>query len=285
MSFCLLFYQPVAAPDLSFDDLCQALAQEPGMDVGGAAGDAYRPLDWTHPTTGARVIGDAGSPPLAEDDLHPPTTYDGWQAIPLSFTVSLTVPHWHCVEIGRMVERLLTRLPDVTVLNTEDTQRSDDPDDVGPAAFDRTRLLACWEQLHAAQVSLTDQQPVMARTSSVALWRYRSERTAGAAEYDSLRWPEALVLSDGGSAHSAVIWPATDGPWALPPVEVVIFPDEHPPQVRPVTDLLAQIDGDVLGYGGAVRVPDISVGQRVLATGDALQLDRYRAVADGDWLD
>ena len=135
---------------------------------------------------------------LEEDELHPPSTYEGWRPCEVAINIPLTGPHWIAVEVGRWLERLLGDFPGVGILNTEDTEREDGT--FGPYTLDRPRLLACWEQLHLSQTEKVAGFPRMPRIASLALWRYRLEQAAGASELPSIHWPRGVVLQASGNA-------------------------------------------------------------------------------------
>lgn len=284
MSQAILFYEPDDQPTTVFEDLVQAVADIPGSELAGRSEDVYRPFRWRDPATGVSCDGDLGPLPVEADELHPARAYPGWRAIDLQLRIPTAVPHWWCIEAARMIERLLKLLPGVAMLDSEDTGDPDDPAG-GPGPIDRQRLLASWEQLHLAQVERRSDCPRMARRSSIAVWRYRRERAAGISEQSDLRWPEALVLCRDGVAHSATIWPAVEDAWAMPPVELLVLPDDQPPRLVPAEALRQRITADDLGYGGACRVPAIEDCSELLDQIPGLSLADYQAAADGEWQD
>ena len=63
----------------------------------------------------------------------------------MAFTIGIPLAgaHWLCVEALQFVEGLLAHLPQLNILDSEDSERGVG---VGPAAWNRPRLLASWER-------------------------------------------------------------------------------------------------------------------------------------------
>lgn len=279
-----LFYEPAAEPPTPVGDLEDALAAL-GAELDGAPGAAYRPGCWRDPATGAWTLFDLGEPPLEGDELHPPTAYPGWRPLPLVAHLPLGCPHWVAVEGLAFLERLIARLPQVHALDCEDT-RAEEDGEPGPFAFQRARALLSWERQHSAQVAGDSRLARMDRRASVALWRYRRERAAGAAARPDLRWPEALALLEDGAARSAALWEDPTRPLALPPVELVVVPRADGAGVLPADEVLAAAGGgETLPHGLARAVPGGGRLADLHARAHLLPAQRFRALGDGDWTD
>lgn len=279
----LLFYESAHDAPLPRMDLEAALCAE-GISLDGADGDAYRPGRWRDAATGANAIIDLGRPPIEDDPLHPPTTYDGWRPLDLTIQIPLAGPHWLCVECLALVERLLARLPGCRALDTEDTAR--DGETPGPRPWNRPRALASWERLHHGQQDTRTDLRRMARLTSVCLWRYRRERAAGLAAHPDLRWPEALVLWDtvDRTARSACFWHDPAIPFALPTVDLLIVRRGDSTGVL-TSDLLAAAHPTPLPHAGASAIqpsPDVA---RLYAEAPLLPIARFQALDDADWND
>lgn len=285
MTQTLLFYEREDDPPTPFDAIEEALAAE-GCELGGAPGAAYRPFHRLDPETGVACAGDLGPPPIEEDHLHPPRTYPGFRSVELALHIPLAVPHWHCVEIGAFVERLVDRLPRLLVLDTERTRRGEDGEE-GPGPLDRVALLASWEQLHVAHTAGRSDCWRMERHRSIALWRYRRERADGRRAHPDHAWPAALALLDGESARSACLWLDPAQPLALPPVELlVVRRGEHGAGVLPADELLvAARGGRPLGIGGAVAIEPTATVRDLHARAQLMPSERFRSLGDQEWCD
>lgn len=283
MSLDLLFFEPADDPPTDLDDIVAALAAEPGVELHGA-GD-YRPWRWRDPHTGAVCTGDCGTPPLEDDDTHPDKQYPGWRALPLALHIPLGVAHWHCVECGNLCDRLLAALPGSALLNTEDEGAEGDAVEPGP--LDRIRLLATWEQLHAAQSAGRADCWRMPRRASLALWRYRRECARGRREHPDLVWPGALALLEDTTARSATFWADPDIDLALPPVELLVLRrGDDAPGVLPAAELIAAAGGGTsLGCGAATRIDATAATRALFAEAELLPADRFRALDDQEWSD
>ncbi len=279
----LLFYSPIDdGPLLDRHTLDDALAL-PGVELDGQPGDAYRPGRWRDAATGATAVIDLGTPPLEEDHLHPPRGYDGWRAAELTVQIPVTGPHWLAVECLQFVEAVLTRLPDLRALDTEDIRQEHSE---GPGPWSRPRLLASWERQHQQhQVGRTDQRR-MARLASVCLWRYRRERTEALRRFPELVWPEALVLFDQeqGAPRTAALWQDPGHAFALPPVELLVIPRGSSAGVLPA-EQLAALGAEALPVAQAARVVVSDRARALAAKAPLLPVTRFRALADHDWSD
>lgn len=278
----LLFYEPLQndGPPLSLDDLAEALEQ-PGVELHGDA--VYRTGRWRDIETGATCQIDLGQPPLEEDHVHPPKAYDGWREVGLNVNIPLSGPHWLCVEALQWVEGLLSRLPSLRTLDTEDT-RQDHGD--GPGAWSRPRALANWERLHQVQQEGRTDLWRMARLPSVCLWRYRRERAMGRSAITDLQWPDALVLLDQQDrcARSAVLWRDPTQPIALPPVELVVIPRGGATGVL-MAEQVSALGGAPLPFAQAQRLDPTSATARLFAEATLLPASRFKALGDYDWSD
>jgi hypothetical protein len=227
--------------------------------------------------TGARAVLDAGEPPIESDPQHPPRVYEGWMPMHLAVQVPLVCPHWQAVEAFQFIEHLLAGLPPATrALDTEDTQeRQGGPE--GPAAWSRPRALASWERLHAAQVETRTDLARMAHGDSLRLWRWRRERSAGAAARPDLPWPEATVLRDRATAeaHAVCIWRDPAAACALPSTGLVLVMLGQPRLVRR-SDLPA---GEPLAAAGAATVAPPA------SWPEGLPASRFTACDDDLWID
>ena len=171
------------------------------------------------------------------------------------------------------------------MLNTEDT--GEDAEQEGPGPLDRIRLLATWEQLHAAQTAGRDDCWRMDRRSSLALWRYRREQAGGREAHPELCWPGALALLDDGVARSATFWMDGGQDLALPPVElVVVRRGEGDTGVLDADRVrVAAGGGTTLDYAAATRIPATPAVRELFASGDLTPVERFRALDDSEWSD
>ena len=279
----LLFYEPEAETPTGLDALTDACTRV-GIVLDGSAADTYRPGRWHDPVTGARAVVDLGQPDLTSDDEdhHPPTTYSGWRALPLSVQIPLAGPHWQAVEALTMVEHLVAGLPGVLALDTEDT-RKDDEADSGPYAWSRPRRIAHWEILRTAQDL---EVPRLDRGSSLRLWRWRRERAAAALTHPDLRWPEALVVLDRhtGQARTAAILPTEVGV-ALPPVELLVLQRANGAGCLPSDELLTAAGALATLPAGAHRIEPTPIVTALLHGATVLPASRFAALLDEDWQD
>lgn len=284
MSLTLLFYDPETGPPTPIAALEAALEDEPGGELGAPQAGGYRPWRWRDPRTGAICDGDLGLPPLEQDHQHADKGYPGWRRLPLAIHLPLAVPHWHCVEAGNLCQRLLDRLDQVAVLNTEDTAQTSEQE--GPGPLDRIRLLAAWEALHLAQTGGRSDCWRMDRRASLAVWRYRREQAQGREAHPELCWPGALALLDGGVARSATFWMDPGQDLALPPVELVVLRRGETTGVLPAERLRAAArGGTTLDYGAATRIPSTEAVRELFASGELAPVERFRALDDQEWSD
>jgi hypothetical protein len=282
----VLFYEAADGPPTQPDDLEDALLAIPGVELTGRRGDSYRSGQWRDTDTGASGVIDLGQAPLEEDNLHPPTAYDGWRGLNLSVQIPLDGPHWLCVEALQMIEGLLARLPQLRALDTEDTLRHDDGV-VGPTPWSRPRLLASWERQHAVQLQGRTDCPRMNRLASVCLWRYRRERRRGQHDFPDLFWPEALVLLEQTQtqACSAAFWPEPVRAFALPPVEFIILRRPQSTGLLPAEAVIAAAHAHPLPLGQAAALTPDDRLAAWFATADLMPTGSYRALDDRDWTD
>jgi hypothetical protein len=282
----LLFYESASAdgPATAREDIEDQLIALPGVELAGAPRAAYRPGRWRDPATGASCAIDLGAPPLEEDTLHPPRAYDGWRAVPVTIGIPLAGPHWLCVEALQFVEALLVHLPQLSVLDSEDSERGVG---IGPGTWNRPRLLASWERQHAVQQSGRSEAWRMNRLASVCLWRYRRERARGQAAHPQLHWPEAFALLDreGPAVRSAAFWNDEGMPWALPPVEMLIINQDGRSGVLVAADLAAVAGAAPLPLASAALVTPSPPVSGVFRNGVLLPTARFRALSDLDWSD
>jgi hypothetical protein len=277
----LLFYEPLQdGPPLSLDALADALDQ-PGVELHGDA--VYRSGRWRDVETGATCQIDLGHPPLEEDHIHPPRAYDGWREVGLTINIPLSGPHWLCVESLQWVEALLTRLPSLRTLDTEDTRQDHGE---GPGTWNRPRALANWERLHHVQQEGRTDLWRMARLASVCLWRYRRERAMGRSTLTDLQWPDALVLLDQQDrcARSAVLWRDPTQPIALPPVELVVISRSGATGVV-AAELVSALGGAPLPFAQAQRLEPTAATASLFADATLLPASRFKALGDYDWSD
>ena len=283
MALTVLFYQPEAEPDLPRDEIEAALGAELGLELGHEQVPGYQPWRWRDPRTGAICDGDLGQPPLEEDTLHPETSYDGWRAVGLAVHIPVPVAHWHCVEAANLIQRLMDRLPGCVVLDTEDTGAEEAR---GPGDLDRVRLLASWEQLHAAQTAGRRNCWRMDRHASLAVWRYRREQAQGRAAHPELTWPGALAVLDGDLPRSATFWVSPEQDLALPPVELVVVHRGDETGVITANQLRAAVSGGTtLEYGAATRIAATPAVRELFASTELTPVERYRALDDQEWTD
>ncbi len=282
----LLFYESALAdgPATAREDIEDALLALPGVELAGAARAAYRAGRWRDLATGASCTIDLGAPPLDQDTLHPPRAYDGWRAVELTVGIPLSGPHWLCVEALQFVEGLLARLPELQVLDSEDSERGVG---VGPGPWNRPRLLASWERQHAVQQSGRSEVWRMNRLSSVCLWRYRRERARGQAAHPQLHWPEAFALldRDGAAVRSAAFWNDEGRSWALPPVELLIISQGGRSGVLVAAELATVAGAEALPLASAALVAPSPQVSGVFLEGALLPTARFRALGDLDWSD
>lgn len=285
MSLDLLFYEPADGPATPDDALAAALEAEVGIELDPEQDGGYRPWHWRDPRTGARCEGDLGRLPLEDDPIHPDKAYEGWRRVPLVIHLPLAVAHWHCVEAGNLCQRLLDRLDEVAVLNTEDEGGEDA--EPGPGPLDRVRLLTTWEQLHVAQTAGREDCWRMDRRASLALWRYRREQAGGREAHPELCWPGALALLHEGAAHSATFWMDPTQDLALPPVELVVVRHaDGSAGVMPADRLRAAAGGGTtLDYAAATTIPSSPAVVELFTVGDLDPVEAYRALDDLEWSD
>ncbi len=293
----LQFYEAEHASPTTADELAAALLTIPGVAFDAppsrtADHAAYRPAQWHDQATGARAHWDLGRPPLTASDTNSatddrPRTYPGWRQVALELHVPFAGPHWHAVVALAQVDRLLIAAPQLTPLDTEDDRHTGDSD-AGPYPWDRPRAIANWEILRAVQIADVA-VPRLSRASSVALWRYRSERAAGRLAHPTYQWPEALALHDldTNAVRTACLWPDATGdsmtPFALPPVDLVVIRGGVVP-----TDELRLIAGNPAAErvpGGARLIPASAAVSSFYAGAKTLPTSRFRGLGDEDWAD
>jgi hypothetical protein len=282
----LLFYESALAegPATAREDIEDALLALPGVELAGESRAPYRAGRWRDLATGASCTIDLGTPPIEEDTLHPPRAYDGWTAVAFTIGIPLAGPHWLCVEALQFTEGLLAQLPQLQVLDSEDSERGVG---VGPGVWNRPRLLASWERQHAVQQSGRSELWRMNRLSSVCLWRYRRERALGLSARPQLHWPEAFALLDreGPAVRSAAFWNDDGRAWALPPVEMLIINQGGRSGVLVAADLAAVAGAEALPMASAALVTPSPVVSGVFRSGTLLPTTRFRALGDLDWSD
>jgi len=278
-----IFYRPAGDPPVLLSDVAEAIASL-AIAWDGPTGP-YRPGRWQDAATGASAVIDLGTPPLEVDTLHPAKAYDGWADTGVTVHLPLAGPHWHAVEALRVVEVVLQAFPDWRALDTEDTI-VEPGDQAGPFPWDRPRASLTWERQRDARIADLLAMPRMSRRASVALWRYRRERTAGQAAHPSLLWPEALVLLDRdlGLARSAALWSDPAQELALPPVELLVIPRAGGHGVLPVDEVLAAGPSRPIPLAGALHLP---AGSRTDLFNRAILLPatRFSALDWVDWAD
>ena len=281
MSMELLFYLPEDQDPIGIEALDDVIRGQSTCRM--LAGDAgYRPFEWRDPATGAYCAGDIGHPPLDTDPSGEARSYPDWRPLALSLSLPLAVPHWYCVEALDLVANLLAALPGSAVLDCENTVRADDSE--GPGPLNRMALLASWEQQHLCQTATRTDLHRLARHSSLALWRYRRERTAAMAAHPDHHWPQTWVMAHGPSACTACLWPSDAQRVALPPVDCIIIERGPHSGVLSRDELLALSDD---------HTPLPAACQSLMATTISQQLDAvdleptasYQMLADGDWSD
>ncbi len=280
----ILFYESDQQALTSVAELGEYLETIPGLVFEARAGSAYRPARWRDAATGARAVWDLGQPALkaaefesgADDKIR---TYSGWRQLPLALHIPLAGPHWHAVVALALVDRLRQLAPQLMALDTED-DRLDAESDAGPYAWDRPRVIANWEALRAVQVADLA-LPRLERRASVALWRYRVERSAGRSAYPAYHWPEALALLDQstGTVRTACLWSASDEAFALPPVDLVVMRGGVVP-----ADELRLLAG-AMGHGGAQLIDPTTAVTAFYAGARPLPAERFKALGDEDWQD
>jgi hypothetical protein len=282
----LLFYQPTSAegPRTTLADVEAALCTLPGVSLDGSIGAAYRPGRWHSDSSGARCTIDLGAAPLPGDPLHPPRAYDGWNELALCMHIPLSGPHWLCVETLQLVESLLSALPDLQALDTEDVHSGDQP---GPHGWNRARVLASWERQHAAQHAGRSDAWRMNRLASVCMWRYRRERAEGVRRYGHWHWPDVVSLLDLEThcVRSAAFWQDPAATLVLPPVELLIVRRGAHTGVLVAADLAAFAKPDALPIASAASIPASAALSSWLAAAPVLPTTRFRAVDDYDWSD
>ncbi len=289
----LLFFQPENESPLSFDGLpsealTDALADLPGYEAGAPACTGYQPGRWRDADTGAECSVDLGEAPLEDDPIHPPRQYAGWRPVGLTVTIPGAGPHWRCVEALRVVEHVLARVPGLRVLDVEDVVENGESEP-GPFPFDKPRLIANWERARAARQEHVAAIPHLGRAASVAMWRYRRQRRAGAAEHPGLIWPDALAMldTDDGSARSAAFWHDPAQAFALPPVELLIVPRAHGGAgVLPADEMLTAAGGGrPLNTAAAIAIAPTPALAALYAGAHLLPAARFRALGMDDWSD
>lgn len=275
----LLFYERETEQAATLDDLATALATLPDLTWEAPTGARYQPVRWRDPITGARANWDLGTPPLEEDD-EPPRTYSGWRVLPLSLSVPLVGPHWHAVAALAQVDRLLEAAPYLTPLDTEDVHATPESE-AGPFTWSRARAITNWNALRGIQAEgLT--LPRLDRASSVALWRYRVQRSAGRVAHPGFHWPEALALHDlhDGSVRTACLWTDPTEPLALPPVDLVAMRGG----CIPADELRLLADASAV-HGGAQLLSPSPTVEAFFRGAKPLPVARFTGLGDEDWMD
>ena len=286
MALVILFYQRADDIPVQLDELSDAIAAQDDITWLRETGDDYRPFTWQHPATGTRIEGDLGIIPLEEDEEHPAKDYDGWREVPLSLHIPYLVPHWQCIDTLDFIASIMKRLPQLAVLNTEDTARGPDSDEEGPGPILRQHLGATWEGGRSVHVEAQGHIPHMERLSSLRLWRYRQEQVTGAQNYREIFWPQALVLLDGERACSAAIWPQEHKDFALPPVEYIVVQRGDEAGVIPADELVtAARRGEALPYGEATLIHQNEQTMSLFHGSKLLPVDRFKALGNDDWVD
>jgi hypothetical protein len=125
----------------------------------------------------------------------------------------------------------------------------------------------------------------MSRRASLALWRYRREFRQGAERFDHLVWPEAQVLLDGEVARSAALWADPKRPLAFPPVELLVVVRGDSAGVLPADEVSTIDAGPGLPLGGAHELSPSPALEDLFARASLLPVERFKALADGDWSD
>jgi hypothetical protein len=281
--FSLLFYEAESEPPTALADLGELLDDLPGITWEAPPGAAYRPARWRDPATGARATWDVGQPPLhAEPGAggdEPPRTYSGWRHVPLACSIPLVGPHWLAVTVLAQVAKLLTAAPHLVPLDLEDT-RKDGESDAGPFPFDRPRAIASWE--HQREDAITGLNlPRLDRRASLALWRYRVERTIARAAHPTHHWPEGLALLDRETqtVRTACLWTDPEEPFVLPPVELIVVRGE----VVPADELRLLTSADAPGGARLLDpAPAVTAFYRGAKT---LPTARFQGLGDEDWID
>lgn len=281
----ILFFESGGEEPTPLMDIEDALTADPYVTLEGQSGNSYRPGHWRDPNTGASCTVDIGIPPLEEDPIHPPTAYDGWKPMRIRVQIPVTGPHWQCVEALSFIERLLSRLPQATALDTEDTAHENEQP--GPRAWNRPRALASWERLHIAYNQGRSIHRRMPRLTSVCLWRYRRERSAGKLHHPRLFWPEALALLDldNGAIRSACFWQDPTIDIALPPVDLIIINRGNTTGVIETSVLHELGEPLALDYAGAAAVPASEKTKRLYAEAELRPTSSFKAIDDADWTD
>ncbi len=273
-----LFFTPENDVLYGTEDICNVLEQCPGFAWDGHWQQGYRSGFWADVYTHARCSVDVGQADFNHDDAHNETTYDGWQLNPIQVKIPLSSPHWHCVESLRFVETMLSQLPHMFILDTEDTAS---PEVEGPAPLDRMRALASWEQLHLSQTEGVSDYHRMERVNSIALWRYRRAIGEGNKE-----WPQALVLLDKDVARSAVIWDEPEEEIIVPPVELAVLKTDYNTSVISVEELISRAAHvNNLDCAGAVKIPIGEDFKSVIAQCVKMDVSRFKFLTDDEWSD
>ena len=280
-----LFYEAEDQPPCQVADIEDTLHTFPGVVFAAPPGSRYRPGEWHDLATGASCRFDIGVPDMEQDEMEKQVRYSGWRPLPVSVHVPLAGPHWFAVEALRVVEHLLHALPETRALDTEDTKV--DPDaDSGPYAWSKLRALASWEHLHHAHHQGRDALPRLNRAVSLALWRYRRERTRGRQARPDLAWPEAHVLLDGDRAVSAALWADANRPLALPPVELIVVQRSDGTGVLPSDEVRTAAGGGLpLEMAQAVALQPSPRLTDLHSRAKLLPATRFKALLDGDWGD
>ncbi|TVR11271.1 MAG: hypothetical protein EA401_11270 [Planctomycetota bacterium] len=249
---------------------------------------------WRDEATRAYVDIDSGPLPLRSitpasthhDDANAqPKDYPGWTPREVSFHIPLNGPHWLVVEIARWLEAVLQDLPDCGILINEDTGLEGEPG-YGPGPVERLRLLRCWEFCHMEQcASLAT--PLMARSSSLALWRYRRELPHGQNHYPHLHWPQALVLSRNTQAHAVAVWQDPTLAWALPPVEYIVVQRAHETGLIPSDEILtaAADQAQALSAGAAHAIAPCASIKKLFSQASLMPPQPFVHCHDHDWSD
>jgi hypothetical protein len=250
---------------------------------------AYRPGRWRDVATGANFVVDLGEPELTSMDAaadDPPTAYTGWRPLPLTIQIPLHGPHWLAVEALGAVERILLAAPWLRLLDSEDTREHDNAD-TGPFPFDKPRLILSWERQREAHLAGRS-VPTLARSASVALWRYRKERAALQAAHPTISLPEANVLLDRatGEATSACVLPISSTTLLIPPVQILVAVGFGPtPQVIPADALKDRVELGPVGTAWIEPRPLQVVLEAHRQVDAVFPVGRFAALTDADWRD
>lgn len=259
-----------------------------------ASTDDYSSGYWQDADTRAYVDIDSGPLPLHstgpatthhDDPNAQPKDYPGWTTQEVSFQIPLNGPHWFVVDIAQWLEGVLAELPGTGLLINEDTGLEGEPG-YGPGAVDRLRILRCWEYCHMEQcASLAT--PMMARNSSLALWRYRREYAANAARHANYSWPQALVLARQEQAYPVTVWQDCERRWALPPVEYVVIQRGEETGLLPSDEILtaAGEHAQILASAAAHAISPCPALQTLFNQARLMSPENFRHCHDHDWSD